>query len=342
MALEREDMQLYLLAGIIAVFAFLSYLLIAPFLYYIIGAVVLVYISYPAYNWIEARVGSASVASALAIILLLVVAVVPTLFMTERVISQGQQALVAVGSSTTEFIDTDSLEQTILELTGEEVDVEQAIRNAFVEAGRLISGEVPGLISTLFDALVGIFVMGVTMYYLFKEGGSILDASLEVLPMDREREEKLLKEVDRMAEAVLVGHVLTALLQGVVAGIGLWAVGIPNAVFWTFVMVLLGIIPLLGNFLVWGPAGLYLIFMQDQMMAGVALLVYSTVVVGITDNFVRARVVGKRGRIHPLLVMVGVIGGLPVFGILGVVLGPLVLGFLISLTNVYKEDFLKK
>ncbi|MFB6294707.1 MAG: AI-2E family transporter [Candidatus Nanohaloarchaea archaeon] len=339
--MSGDDRQLYLIGALIAAFAVLSYLLIAPFLYYIIGGILLVYIAYPLYQRIADQVGTATGAAVLTILLLLLVAVVPTIFTAQKAIVQGQGALAAVGTSTTELIDTSELEAAILEWTGEEVNLEAAVRDAFVDAGRLLSGELPGIISTVFGLVVGLFVMVITMFYLFRQGPEILQGAREVVPLAEEREQHLVDELDRMSQAVLLGHLVTAVIQGVLAGIGLWLTGVPDVFFWTFVMVLLGIIPLLGNFLVWGPAAVWLVVLEGNVVAGVALLVYGVFIVTVVDNVVRARVVGQRGRIHPLLVIVGVLGGLPMFGVLGVVLGPLVLGFFMSLLRVFRDDFVQ-
>ncbi|MDY6766066.1 MAG: AI-2E family transporter [Candidatus Nanohaloarchaea archaeon] len=335
------DRQLYLITALIAAAGVLSYLLVAPFIYYVIGAAVLVYIAYPVYRRIAATTGTDTGASVLTILLLLVVAVAPTILMAQQAFVQGQGALASVGTSTTALIDTEALEASILELTGREVDIEQIIRDAFVDAGRAISAELPGIISTVFDLLIGLFIMVITMFYLFREGPTILDQVREIVPLEDAQEEHLVHEIDRMSSAVLLGHLVTAFVQGVLAGIGLWLTGVPDVFFWTFIMILLGVIPLLGNFLVWGPAGVYLILLQGNVVAGVALLLYGIVIVTVIDNLVRARVAGKRGRIHPLLIVFGVVGGLPLFGVLGVVLGPLVLGFFAALLRVYRDDFLQ-
>ncbi|MFB6265815.1 MAG: AI-2E family transporter, partial [Candidatus Nanohaloarchaea archaeon] len=211
----------------------------------------------------------------------------------------------------------------------------------FVEAGNLFSARLPGIISTALDAMVGLFVTAFTMYYLFKDGDTMLESVKGMVPLEEDREDHLVEEIDRMSKAILYGHVLVSVVQGIIAGIGLWIFGIPDVIFWTFVMIVLGLIPLIGNFLVWGPAGLYLIFIRSEPLMGAGLLLYSTVILSFTDNIVRAKVVGERGNIHPLVVMVGVIGGIPMFGLLGVVLGPLVLGFFTSLLRVYREDFLQ-
>lgn len=335
---ERERLQMYFFLGLIAVFAILSYMLVAPYVFYLIGAVLLVYIAYPLYEQVEARTDE-RVAAGITILVLLVAAVLPTIWLAGEVVTQGNRALVSVGTQASEFIELDRFETEVARFTGEQVDVERTVREAFVTAGNLVSTELPGIISTVVDALIGVFLMGITMYYLFKDGPALVASVRDLVPLEEYQEGELVDELDRMAEAILVGHLLTAAVQGVVAGAGLYIVGIPNAVFWTFIMIVLGLIPLVGNFLVWGPAGIYLVA-TGSPVAGVGLLVYATVTMVALDNLVRARVVGKRSDIHPLLVMIGVIGGLPMFGMLGVVLGPLLLGFFTTLLGVYREDFL--
>ncbi len=339
---DRRDTEAYLVIGLIGLLAVLAYFVLSPFLYYLLGAVVLAYITYPLYERIHEAVGNDSVSALLAILILLLVAVVPTLFMAEQVLSQGRAALVGVGTSTPAYIDTADLEAQILELTGESVDIDAAIRNAFVEAGQIVSGEIPNVISTLLDALIGLSVMAMTLYYLFKEGPTVVAEGGKLIPLSGARKEKLLADLESMSDAVLRGHLFTAAVQGVLAGIGLWAVGIPNAIFWTFVMIILGLIPLIGSFLVWGPAGIYLAVLKGEPIAGVALLIYGGILMSVVDNVVRAGVVGKRGRIHPLLVILGVIGGIAVFGLLGIILGPLVLGFLVVLLELYQKDFAQR
>ncbi|MDY6776949.1 MAG: AI-2E family transporter [Candidatus Nanohaloarchaea archaeon] len=341
MGLERDDLNTYFFFGLVLVFGVLSYMLVAPYVYYVIGAAILVYISYPLYRELRDLLGNETVSSLLSIIVLIVVAVAPMIYLADQVVAQGQQALRDVGTQATAYLDTASLESTFHRLTGEKVDIDRAVRRSFVEAGNLFSARLPGIISTALDAMVGLFVTAFTMYYLFKDGDTMLESVKGMVPLEEDREDHLVEEIDRMSKAILYGHVLVSVVQGIIAGIGLWIFGIPDVIFWTFVMIVLGLIPLIGNFLVWGPAGLYLIFIRSEPLMGAGLLLYSTVILSFTDNIVRAKVVGERGNIHPLVVMVGVIGGIPMFGLLGVVLGPLVLGFFTSLLRVYREDFLQ-
>ncbi len=339
MALDRETLEPYFLLGLIGIFGILSFLLISPFMFYVLAAIVLVYIADPLHDRVEAVAGNANLAAGLSLLLMLVALVVPTLVLTDMVMQEGENALATVGDRAGDYINTTRAEALYLEVTGDELDVDASIRSAFGQAGTMLSDGIPGLIQTVFDALIGIFVLAVTMFYLFRDGDDLLAAVRHMTPLKPAQKDRLLTELDQMSEAILLGHLLTSTVQAGIAGVGLWLVGIENVVFWTFVMVVLGLIPLIGNFVVWFPAGLFLVFIQNRPVAGIALLAYCGVTLTAADNLVRMKVVSGRSTIHPLLVMIGVIGGLPMFGLLGVVLGPLVLGFFASLLTVYREEF---
>ncbi len=337
MPLTEDDLEPYGLLGLLFVFGLLSVYLIRPYLFYLLGAVILVYLSYPVYRQVEEWTGRARVAALAVLTALLAVAVLPTIFFADLIVRQAQLVAADLGSDVFALIDTTALEAQFMELTGEQVDLDQTLRSAFFSAGQFFSTRLPSLISTVLDAVIGVGVMAITMYYLFKDGDAVVDHVRELFPMPAEQTAQLFEEVDTMSEALLVGHVLTATTQALLAGLGLLAVGIPNVVFWTFAMILFGIIPIAGTFFIWGPAGVYLLVVADAPLAGAGLLIYGTVMMVVSDQLIRAQLVGRRARIHPLLVILGVIGGIPLFGLLGIVLGPLVMGVFAALLRVYQD-----
>lgn len=338
MALPREDVQRYVFLGTIASFGVLSFLLLLPYIYYVIGAAALVYVSWPAYKRIEGWLGNDTVSALVMLLLLLIITVIPMFMLADNIIQQGQDAFRSVGTETAELVDARSIDQRVAEIVGQDVNLDQRVVSAFVQASQALSKGLPGLITTILDVVVGLFIMGAAMFYLFRDGEELLQNWKRAIPLDTEVKDELFQEGDRMLEGILVGMLLTATIQGVIVGLGMWFVGLPNVLFWTFIMIILGIIPVVGNFLVWGPAGLYLIFIEAQLLAGVGLLVYSLVSTLVADNIIRIKVVGGRAHIHPFLVMIGVIGGIPLFGFFGVVLGPLVLGLFVVLVRAFRVE----
>jgi predicted PurR-regulated permease PerM len=136
-------------------------------------------------------------------------------------------------------------------------------------------------------------------------------------------------------DASVYGVITVAVIQGALGGLAFWALGLPSAIIWGVVMVFLSMVPMLGAFLVWVPAAIYLA-LTGQYVKAVILVLWGTLVIGMIDNFLRPKLVGGRTRLHELLIFFAVLGGLNVFGVLGVVLGPVVLAITLSLIDVYK------
>jgi predicted PurR-regulated permease PerM len=129
-------------------------------------------------------------------------------------------------------------------------------------------------------------------------------------------------------------------IQGFVAGIGLLVVGIPNVVFWTTVMIVLALVPIIGSFLVWGPAAVYLIATGDPL-AGGFLLVYGTIVVGLTDDYLRPIIAHQYTQLNPGIIVLGIVGGVSVLGFPGIFFGPIVIGSLRATLDVYRREHLQ-
>jgi predicted PurR-regulated permease PerM len=131
------------------------------------------------------------------------------------------------------------------------------------------------------------------------------------------------------------GVITIGIIQGTLGGLAFWVLGLPSAVVWGVVMTLLSMVPMLGAFLVWVPAAIYLA-LTGQYVKAILLALWGTLVIGMIDNFLRPKLVGSRTRLHELLIFFSVLGGLKVFGVLGVVLGPVVLAVTLALIDVYR------
>ncbi len=146
-------------------------------------------------------------------------------------------------------------------------------------------------------------------------------------------------EAHRGLRAVFVGQMLTSIIQAVVGGIGFLIAGVPGAILWTAVMAILALLPVVGAFLVWIPAGIYLL-VSGEIGWGIFLLLWGALVVSNVDNFVRPKLIGDRSGIHPLFVLVGVLGGVAAFGFIGLFLGPVLVGVTVSVLKVWEEEYL--
>ncbi|WP_254862333.1 AI-2E family transporter [Halovivax gelatinilyticus] len=327
--MKRPGATLLALAG---VFAVLSLLLVLPFLQYVLLAVLLAYVLAPLQRRLEGRLSPTIAAGSL--VALAVVAFVVPFAIALAVIAEDAVTLAQDVDADT--LQLGELESVIADVTGYEVDITEEVSGLGQEAGTFLAEQATTYFAMATHAIIGLGLTLFLLYYLLKDGDSLVSWIREHTPVPSEFQDRLFSEIDDVMRAVLIGHVLIAFVEGLIAGIGLFATGIPNAAFWTVVMMILALIPLVGAFLVWGPAVGYLLLTGEPVLAG-ALFVYSAIVVGVSDDYLRPLVVDRYAQINPAVIILGVIGGVYAFGVMGLFFGPVVLGALIATVSVLDE-----
>jgi len=318
------------LAGFVAALLVLSAAFVLPFLDYFLLAVLLAYVFRPLQRRLSRFVG-ARVAAAGIVVVAAVTIVVPTVLFIRTAFREGQRLLD--GLRTGEFT-FDTVEASILELTGMEVDVQAVLQNAVNGLGVDAVGDVIRVLGALAHVLLGVGLTLFLLYYFLKDGHRFVRWLEWRLPLRRPVSDELLVELENITRAVLAGHVLVAIVQGLIAGLGLWALGVPNAAFWTVVMIVLAVLPIIGSFIVWGPAVGWL-FVVGRPVAAVALLVYGTIVVGVSDDYLRPIIVDHYARVNPAVILIGVLGGIYVIGFMGIFFGPIIIGALRAAIDIY-------
>ncbi|WP_049921234.1 AI-2E family transporter [Halopiger djelfimassiliensis] len=336
------DVRTAFFALLLVALAGVTALIIAPLLQYVLGAALLAFVLSPAYERLEPKIGARPAALSLtgfavvaAIVpLLLVSLVVFETVMTflsdvdsESVLEQGRD--VAQNDLGLEADHVESLETALLS------EVESSVSDAV----ELALGEVLNLVNTSIEMGLGLIVFVFLLYYMLLDGAAFVDWLRDVAPLEDRVQDELFEEVNVVTWAVIKSHVLVALVQGVLGGLGLFLLGIPNVAFWTVIMILVAFLPAIGVWLVWGPAVGYLWTTGDPVSA-VALLLYGLAVLSVVDNYLRAIAVDHDSGLHPAVVLVGVIGGIYVLGIMGLFLGPVVLAVFKAGLDVFSKTSL--
>jgi predicted PurR-regulated permease PerM len=183
----------------------------------------------------------------------------------------------------------------------------------------------------LFVAEFVMFLMA--LYYLFKDGESMLGRARALVPVFPGELDVFLSRFKAVVKATFVGGLLVALAQGTAAGIIYWILGIPSPLLWGALTALAALIPMAGSPLVWGP-WVIVLFVQGEAWRAVLLAALGTGVVGILDNLLRPYLISNQTSVHPLLLLFGILGGIAAFGSLGLVIGPLAVSFGITLLEV--------
>lgn len=177
------------------------------------------------------------------------------------------------------------------------------------------------------------------VYYVLADGERLTAYLRRATPLPPKQVDYLMGEAHRGLKAVFVGQILTSVIQGAVGGIGFLIAGLPGVILWSAVMAILSLLPVVGAFLVWVPAAIFLLI-TGKLWQGIFLLLWGLLIVSQVDNFVRPKLIGDRSGIHPLFVLVGVLGGVAAFGFIGLFLGPLLVGVTVSVLKVWETDYL--
>jgi len=183
-----------------------------------------------------------------------------------------------------------------------------------------------------------LFVMLYAMFFFLKDGGRVLKKILYYLPLSSRDENRMLERFVSVSRAVVKGTFLIGIVQGGLSGLSFAVAGLPAAAFWGTVMVVLSIIPGIGAALVWIPAVVYLLA-TGPAVAAVGLLLWNALVVGTVDNLMRPWLVGRDTQMPDLLILLGTLGGIVLFGAAGVIIGPIVAALFITVWELYGEAF---
>lgn len=206
----------------------------------------------------------------------------------------------------------------------------RAIQRFAQRLGEELLAAAPGL-------AIGLFVTGFVVYYGFVDGENFYRQLRYAIPLPDDIEDSLFREISRVTNVVFVGSILVAVIGGIIGAISLAVFGVPNPVFLGFIMIILGILPVVGAPLVWIPAALWLFIQGHPVKALGLILTNGIIVVGFIDNILRPKLMGVAAHVHPVVVLLGVLGGVQAFGPLGFVIGPLVLAVFIALARSYTE-----
>ena len=329
------------LAILVGVSLFVSWLVVRPFFTYVALAVLIAYTLYPAQRRLAPRIGRRKSA-----VFLMVAAtflfVLPLALLLRVVVTQ---ALAAIESLEAADLGAEiaSVRRLFIESFG--IDpleyVDQGLQElaGFVQSGvSRVLQEATGLVGGVSKVLVGITIFGFVLYYLLVGGERSVAWFREVTPLPSNVQDELLADLNRLTYAVLVTTFVIAVVQAVLTGLALAVLGFSNVVFWTVVSVVLGVLPFVGSMFIWGPAGFYLLA-TGRPVRGTALLVYGFGLVNLSDNYLRPVLGGRSANLNPAILIVGIFGGLAVFGVTGIFVGPIVLGFTKTLVTVAAREY---
>ena len=288
---------------------------------------------------------SSNISSLLTLLLIFLIIILPILGILGIVAAQA----VKISQTVKPWVEIqlenpDSLDEIISKMPYAETilthkdDIMQKVGEFVGKIGNYVFEQASSATKSTANFLFLAFVFFYSMFFFVKEGNAILYKMLLYLPMKEEEEIRLLNRFTSVARATLKGTLLIGLIQGGFAGLAFWIAGIESALFWTVIMVILSIIPAIGSTLVWLPAALIL-FAEGEYGNAIFLLLFCAIIVGSIDNFLRPKFVGKDTKMHELLIFLGTLGGISLFGIVGFIIGPIIAALFVTIWDIYGSTF---
>jgi len=353
MASKKEGVG-FLYLALFAIIAYVAFLVVEPFLTAMVIGAIVAYTFYPVQKRLVTFVKSPTVSAVLVSFLILALLVVPAVFIVQTATTEARVAYITAKQRLvsqnplgiecafpSEFVckATDQVRELL-----KTAEVKQYLQDVLGKAVTLIvqktSAILLGLPRLLLSAAVSFFVI----FFCLRDGDSLVRKLKGYIPLAARHQDHIVSRIKETVYAVVYGSIVVALIQGALGGLGFFVVGISNPLFWGLVMAVLALVPFGGTALIWAPAGIFLAIdgygtlNYVQMWSGIGLLLYGMFVVGTIDNLLKPKIIGERTGLHPVLVFVGALGGIALFGPVGFVLGPLVVALFHSMVEIYKQE----
>lgn len=219
-------------------------------------------------------------------------------------------------------------------------EVVQKLNEASGKLGNMVVNGVANFTQGAFGMFLKLFVYLYSLFFFLIGSREIIDRIRKFVPIEEDDFDEMMKQGLSVTRATLKGALLIGVIQGSLVGLMFWFLGIPGAAFWGAISIVLSIIPSVGSGIVWTPAAIIL-FAQGKTTDAIILFLWGMVVVGLIDNFLRPRLVGRDAKMSDLMIFLSTLGGLGFFGVTGFILGPVLAGMLQTVWNIYEERLMK-
>ena len=338
--IARERVSALLFYGTLALLAYFIYLLFRPFLVPLAWAAIVAAVFHPFHTRLALRWGR-SWASAVSTLIVTVVIIAPILLVMSLFVEEASQAISSVDLSlqTPAFTRIEAVWARVqARLLGRNVgDLNDLVRQASTWAATLIAGQAGVLLRNVLVFFFDLIVMLFAVFFFFRDGEGMVAGLRRILPFRPEFSDMMIAQANELIQASVIAGLIVAAVQGAFGGITFALLGLNAPVFWGVVMAFFALLPVAGAWVIWVPTAVWLL-LSGSVARGIALIFIGTFVVGLVDNVLRPALVSGRTQLNGLLIFVSLLGGVAAFGLIGLVLGPVVIATAIGLLEAYALD----
>lgn len=345
---RKKLAQFILLMLITGLLLYLCWLMFKPFVTILLWSAILVIIFHPLYRKILGRLKNHTLSAIITIAISFLTFIIPVLLVSAAAINE---LAGFAGRSVDEVqqVISDPMHSRfayIYNYINGFVNLKELIKPEDIKAFASRASEIMlsaswYLIEGVFGMFVGILFSIFAMFYLFRDGEKIVEELPGILPMENAQAKELIRETADLINATIRGSLFVAVLQGTLAGVIFWLLGIPSYILLGVIAMIFSLIPTGGTAFVTVPVIIVLLFSGDYWKAGI-LAVYASLVIGMIDNFLLPKLIKQRAKMNELFVFFSVLGGLQLFGIIGIFMGPIILAIALGLLKVFRGEKIDK
>ena len=343
--MNPDSLRPYFLLAVLIGIAALLFFVLKPFLVPLLLAAMFAVVLNPVYQYVLRRMPTwPSLAALCTVILALICAIVPLSFLGVRVVSEARHMVASLsdGSASryieTTFLYTQKLSNQYLPVEAQFSSTLTSSVEGYTKEGlSWLVGNISGLFSSIAQLLFSVIIFLISLFYLLRDGRQLRSLLVHLSPLEDNDDDTVLNRLGLAVNSVVRGNLFIVLIQATLAAIGLALFGVPNPILWGMVAGVAALIPGLGTSLVLLPAAA-LLLISGAAGPAIGLLLWAGIVVGLVDNLLAPRLVGKGSQLHPLVVLLAVLGGLVLFGPAGLFLGPLFASLFLVLLSLYLRN----
>jgi predicted PurR-regulated permease PerM len=333
----------YALLAIALLLGYLTYLIFKSFLIPIAWAIVFAIVFYPVNRFVLRFVKLPGLAAAITVVVILAVILGPFSYITYLLASELSNVSFQGASpqGIAKMLDHPYVKPVAAKLLSvlniSAAQLKQSIVQNMTGIGQKLLAYLPGKLGDIAGATASFAFMAFALFFLLKDGPRLLEKARSYMPFSHEQKERLTRQMQDIIISTIYGGVAVGVAQGIIGFIGFMVVGFESAILWGLCITVASFIPLVGSFIVWGPAVVYLFF-TAHIKAGIVLALIGVLGISMVDNVLRPIIIKGRVQLPFLLIFFSVLGGIGVFGMIGLVLGPLVLALFISVLDIFKSE----
>jgi len=336
MDLTEKDIKRGSLILLLLALAVLAIWIVQPVFLAIFGGLMLAFVFFPVYKFFLKFVRSKNLAAGIVSILVLLLIFVPLWFLLPLVIKEVFDLF-----QITQNLNIAGLINKIFPAASETL-----ISQISLTTGNALSKITSSILNSLVDYLVNfavvalnLFLVAFVFFFALRDEDKLREFASGLSPLNKNQEKNLIKQFKDMTNSIIFSNFVVGIIQGLIAGLGLYLFEVQNVLILTILSVILGILPMLGVGFVYVPVALYLLITKDVSTA-IIFLIYNLVFVSAVESVIRTKLVSRKTQVSQVIVLIGMIGGTLIFGILGLIIGPLILAYFITFLKAYKEKTL--